>query len=53
MFNDEVDGPISVVEGVEMATEYSGNQAPAYIHAVLDDIVQASKDNAPDLGSEL
>ncbi len=49
MFNDEVDGPISVVEGVEMATEYSGNQAPPYIHAVLDDVVQTNKDNAPEL----
>lgn len=49
LFNDEVDGPVSVVEGVEMAAEYSGNQAPPYIHAVLDDIVQSHADNAPEL----
>ncbi|WIM68922.1 transcription antitermination factor NusB [Corynebacterium breve] len=47
MFNDEVDGPISVVDGVEMASQYSDDQAPPYIHAVLDDILQAQAANAP------
>ncbi|MHA2789070.1 transcription antitermination factor NusB [Corynebacterium sp. S7] len=51
MFNDDVDGPISVVEGVEMASEYSGSQASPYIHAVLDDIVQLHAANAPEVAA--
>ncbi|WP_018295601.1 transcription antitermination factor NusB [Corynebacterium lubricantis] len=52
MFNDDVDGPISVVEGVEMASEYSGSQAAPYIHAVLDDVVQLHAANAPEAAED-
>lgn len=46
MYNDEVDAPISVVDGVEIASEYSTDVASPYIHAVLDDIAQSmSADN--------
>lgn len=47
LYNDDVDAPISVVEAVEIASEYSTDVAPPYIHAVLDDIVQAQSDSNP------
>lgn len=37
-FNDDVDAKVAVVEGVELASEYSHDKAPNYIHAVLDGI---------------
>ena len=47
LFNDEVEPAIAIANALEMATEYSGNQAPPYIHAMLDGIVQASSADAP------
>ena len=47
LFNPEVDGPISVVEGVELASQYGNDVAAPYIHAVLDDVVQASAADNP------
>lgn len=38
MFNDDVPPQVAVVEGVELASEYSHDKAPSYIHAVLDGI---------------
>lgn len=46
-YNDEVDAPISVVDGVEIATQYSTDVAAPYIHAVLDDIAQARSEDSP------
>ena len=37
-FNDDVPSQVAVVEGVELASEYSHDKAPSYIHAVLDGI---------------
>ena len=37
-FNDDVPAQVAVVEGVELASEYSHDKAPSYIHAVLDGI---------------
>lgn len=37
-FNDDVPPQVAVVEGVELASEYSHDKAPSYIHAVLDGI---------------
>lgn len=46
LYNPEVDAPISIVDAVEIASEYSTDVASPYIHAVLDDIAQSvSKDN--------
>lgn len=47
LFNDEVSPEIAIANALEMATEYSGNQAPPYIHAMLDGITQAHSANAP------
>ncbi len=52
LYNDEVEPPIAIANALEMATEYGDNAAPPYIHAVLDDIVQWSADNAPELAEE-
>ncbi|WP_290198340.1 transcription antitermination factor NusB [Corynebacterium guangdongense] len=57
LFNPEIDAPISIVDSVEIAAEYSTDVASPYIHAVLDDIAQSSSaDNplneAPDPGIE-
>lgn len=38
LFNPEVPGAVSVVEGVELGSEYSTPVASPYIHAVLDAI---------------
>ena len=49
LYNPEVDAPISIVDAVEIASEYSTDVASPYIHAVLDDIAQsASADNPMD-----
>lgn len=46
LFNPEIPAATAVVEGVELASEYSTDQAPPYIHAVLDDVAQSrSLDN--------
>ena len=46
LFNAEVPAAVAVVEGVELASEYSTESAATYIHAVLDDIAQSvSADN--------
>ena len=53
LFNPEVDAPISIVDSVEIAAEYSTDVASPYIHAVLDDIAQsASADNPLNHGPE-
>lgn len=50
LFNPDVPTATAVVEGVELASEYSTHAAPPYIHAVLDDIAQArSADNPMNL----
>lgn len=46
LFNADVPAAVAVVEGVELASEYSTESAAPYIHAVLDDIAQSvSADN--------
>ena len=52
LFNDEVDAPVSIKEGVEMAAEYSGADAAPYINVVLDGVAQRSATNAPFAGEE-
>lgn len=52
LYNDEVEPPISIANAMEMSTEYAGDNASPYIHAVLDDIIQANADNAPDIVDE-
>lgn len=47
MFNDTVDAPISIKEGVEMAAEYSGANAAPYINVTLDAIAQKGAPDAP------
>ena len=42
LYNDEVAPPISIANAMEMSTEYAGDNASPYIHAVLDDIIQAN-----------
>lgn len=51
LFNDEVPPAIAIANALEMATEYSGNQAPPYIHAMLDGITQAQSPDAPGEGA--
>ncbi|WKD57586.1 hypothetical protein CAPI_05175 [Corynebacterium capitovis DSM 44611] len=45
-FNDEVDAPIAISNALLLATDYAGDAAPPYIHAVLDDIAQENKSPA-------
>ena len=52
LFNDEVDAPVSIAEGVEMASEYSGAQAAPYINVVLDGIAQRAASNSPFVDEE-
>lgn len=52
LFNDEVDAPVSIAEGVEMAAEYSGAQAAPYINVVLDGIAQRAASNSPFVDEE-
>lgn len=47
MYNEDVDAPISIKEGVEMAAEYSGAAASPYINVVLDGIAQRGAPEAP------
>ncbi|CAM4199990.1 MULTISPECIES: transcription antitermination factor NusB [Corynebacterium] len=47
MYNEDVDAPISIKEGVEMAAEYSGASASPYINVVLDGIAQRGAPESP------
>ena len=47
LFNDDVPIATSVVDGVELASEYSNDVAAPYIHAVLDDIAQYRAEGSP------
>lgn len=38
MFNENVDNPVAMTQGIELAATYSHDKAPSYIHAVLDGI---------------
>ncbi|MCT1684314.1 transcription antitermination factor NusB [Corynebacterium appendicis] len=49
LYNDDVAPPISIANAMEMSTEYAGDNASPYIHAVLDDIIQADAADAPDI----
>lgn len=49
LYNDDVDGAIVIANAMEMSTEYAGANASPYIHAVLDDIIQANASNAPEM----
>ena len=49
LYNDEVEAPIAISNAMEMSTEYAGDSASPYIHAVLDDIIQANSAEAPDI----
>ncbi len=49
LYNDDVAPPISIANAMEMSTEYAGDNASPYIHAVLDDIIQANAADAPDI----
>ena len=49
LYNDEVEAPIAISNAMEMSTEYAGDNASPYIHAVLDDIIQANSAEAPDI----
>ena len=46
-FNPDIPAPIGVVEGVELASEYSEPTAAGYINALLDDVAQASHADSP------
>lgn len=46
--NPEVPTPTAVVEGVELAYQYSGRQSSAYVNGVLDKIAQESWAESPD-----
>ena len=41
LFNPDIPTATAVVEGVEIASQYSNDQAAPYIHAVLDDVAQS------------
>lgn len=49
LYNPDVDPSISISNAMEMSVEYAGDNAPPYIHAVIDDIVQANSADAPDI----
>lgn len=40
LYNEEVPVATAVVEAVEIASQYSGDAAPAYIHGVLDSMAK-------------
>ncbi|MGX1737693.1 transcription antitermination factor NusB [Corynebacterium flavescens] len=53
LFNPDIPTATAVVEGVELASEYSTAQAAPYIHAVLDDVAQSrSADNPMNVGED-
>lgn len=47
LHNPDVDAAVAVVEGVELASQYSNDVASPYIHAVLDDVAQFHAANNP------
>ena len=47
LFNPDVPTATAVVEGVEIASQYSNEQAAPYIHAVLDDVAQSRSAESP------
>lgn len=49
LYNDDVPPAITIANAMEMSTEYAGDNASPYIHAVLDDIIQAQDANAPEV----
>ena len=52
LFNADVPNATALVEGVELASEYSNDQAAPYIHAVLDDVIQAQSADSPMAASD-
>ncbi|MDP9851142.1 transcription antitermination factor NusB [Corynebacterium lowii] len=52
LFNPEVPKATAVVEGVEIASEYSGDQAAPYIHAVLDDVAENLQEIRAEIAAE-
>ena len=49
LHNDDVAPAIIIANAMEMSTEYAGDNASPYIHAVLDDIIQANAAEAPEM----
>lgn len=47
LYNPDVPVATAVVEGVELASEYSTEKASPYIHAVLDDVAQSKAEGNP------
>lgn len=47
LFNADVPNATALVEGVELASEYSNDKAAPYIHAVLDDVIQSQSADSP------
>lgn len=47
LFNPDIPTATAVVEGVEIASQYSNEQAAPYIHAVLDDVAQSRCAESP------
>lgn len=47
LFNPDIPTATAVVEGVEIASQYSNDQAAPYIHAVLDDVAQSRSAENP------
>lgn len=47
LYNQEVPPATAVVDGVEMAAQYSTDAGSPYIHAVLDDIAQSRSTDNP------
>ena len=41
MFDDEIPDAVAVNEAVELAKEFSGDKAPAFINALLSKIVKS------------
>ena len=49
LYNPDVAPSIVISNAMEMSVEYAGDKASPYIHAVLDDIIQAHSVEAPDI----
>ncbi|KGF23600.1 transcription antitermination factor NusB [Corynebacterium tuscaniense] len=49
LYNPDVAPSIVISNAMEMSVEYAGDTASPYIHAVLDDIIQAHSVEAPDI----
>lgn len=49
LYNPAVEPSIVISNAMEMSVEYAGDKASPYIHAVLDDIIQANSADAPDI----